>query len=227
MKSMAMMVPLAAWMGIGTASAQSSVTLFGIVDTSLSGYWNQARDVFGEPVTTSQTGLTNSAYNSSRLGFRGTEDLGGGLKASFWLEGGINSDDGTGTGSDGAFMFNRRSTVSLESAFGEVRLGRDYTPTYRSPLGRGARRVIDTPEVVPEVTWRSHPLMPHVPKQGLPFAEFYLQRLGTADAVALRQAQGCGRTQSRPRRREPIRAPMLRALTPSIRQGEGPARYWG
>lgn len=45
------------------------------------------------------------------------------------------------------------------------------------------------PEVMPEVTWRSHPLMPHVPKQGLPFAEFYLQRLGTADAVALRQAQ--------------------------------------
>ena len=45
------------------------------------------------------------------------------------------------------------------------------------------------PEVLVEVIWRSHPLMPHIPKQGLPFAEFYLQRLGTADAVASRQAQ--------------------------------------
>jgi predicted porin len=130
MKSMALMVPLAALLGIGSASAQTSVTLFGIVDTSISGYWNQARDVFGQSVTTSQTALTNSAYNSSRIGFRGTEDLGGGLAASFWLEGGVNTDDGTGVGSEGAFMFNRRSTVSLESAFGEVRLGRDYTPTY-------------------------------------------------------------------------------------------------
>jgi predicted DsbA family dithiol-disulfide isomerase len=45
------------------------------------------------------------------------------------------------------------------------------------------------PEVRVEVTWRSHPLMPHIPKQGLPFAEFYLQRLGSAVAVASRQAQ--------------------------------------
>ncbi|RYF58270.1 MAG: DsbA family oxidoreductase [Comamonadaceae bacterium] len=45
------------------------------------------------------------------------------------------------------------------------------------------------PDVVAEITWRSHPLMPGIPKQGLPYAEFYLQRLGTADAVALRRAQ--------------------------------------
>jgi len=45
------------------------------------------------------------------------------------------------------------------------------------------------PEVPVEVTWRSHPLMPQIPKQGLPFAEFYLQRLGSAGAVASRQAQ--------------------------------------
>jgi predicted DsbA family dithiol-disulfide isomerase len=40
-----------------------------------------------------------------------------------------------------------------------------------------------------EITWRSQPLMPDIPQQGLPFASFYLQRLGSADAVALRQAQ--------------------------------------
>lgn len=129
-KYIALIMPLAAWMGIGTASAQSTVTLFGIVDTSVSGYRSQAQGVFGSTFTTSQTALTNSAYNSSRIGFKGTEDLGGGLLAGFWLEAGINSNDGSGVGSNGGLQFNRRSTVSLESAFGEIRLGRDYTPTY-------------------------------------------------------------------------------------------------
>ena len=129
-KYVAVMVPLAACMGIGTASAQSTVTLFGIIDTGVSSYWNQAQGPFGTTITTSQTLLTNSAYNSSRLGFKGTEDLGGGLLAGFWLEAGINSDDGTGVSSNGGLQFNRRSTVSLEGGFGEIRLGRDYTPTY-------------------------------------------------------------------------------------------------
>jgi predicted DsbA family dithiol-disulfide isomerase len=45
------------------------------------------------------------------------------------------------------------------------------------------------PEVVAEVTWRSHPLLPEIPKQGVPYVQFYLQRLGSAQAVASRQAQ--------------------------------------
>lgn len=129
-KYLTVMLLVAAWMSINTASAQSNVTLFGILDTAVSGYWNQAQGPFGTSITTSQTLLTNSAYNSSRLGFRGTEDLGGGLGAGFWLEAGINSNDGSGLSSDGGLQFNRRSTVSLEGGFGEFRLGRDYTPTY-------------------------------------------------------------------------------------------------
>ncbi|MDM0110381.1 porin, partial [Variovorax sp. J22R24] len=74
----ALTLPLAALMTFGTASAQSAVTLFGIVDTGVSGYWNQTQGPFGTSFTTSQTLMTNSAYNSSRLGFKGTEDLGGG-----------------------------------------------------------------------------------------------------------------------------------------------------
>jgi predicted porin len=70
--------------------------------------------------------LSNSGYNSSRLGFRGTEDLGGGLAASFWLEAPISNDDGQ----QGIATFARRSTVSLSGGFGEIRLGRDYTPTF-------------------------------------------------------------------------------------------------
>jgi predicted porin len=101
----------------GAASAQSSVTLFGIVDAGV------ARLSAGGK---SKTGMTNSGYNSSRLGFRGVEDLGGGLQAGFWIEGALSNDDGNA----GGLTFQRRSTVSLMGGFGEIRLGRDYTPTF-------------------------------------------------------------------------------------------------
>ncbi|WP_418125836.1 porin [Variovorax sp. 160MFSha2.1] len=125
----------------GVASAQSSVTLFGVVDASISGYSSSSRDLkptvlpnsFGAATYTnrgsvkvSRTGVFNSGYNSSRLGFRGTEDLGGGLAASFWLEAPITADDGA----TGISTFARRSTVSLSGGFGELRIGRDYTPTF-------------------------------------------------------------------------------------------------
>jgi len=113
------LVALAALAVAGVASAQSSVTLFGILDASVSHY--SVKD--GQ----SQTVLGNGGYNSSRLGFRGTEDLGGGLAAGFWLEAPLSNDDGSQVR---AFNFTRRSTVSLSGGFGEVRLGRDYTPTF-------------------------------------------------------------------------------------------------
>ncbi|WP_431112875.1 porin [Variovorax paradoxus] len=110
----------------GVASAQSSVTLFGVVDASISGYTSTARDVNQNAIKVSRRELANSGYNSSRIGFRGTEDLGGGLAAGFWLEAPISNDDGQ----QGIATFARRSTVSLSGGFGEVRLGRDYTPTF-------------------------------------------------------------------------------------------------
>ena len=131
------LVALAALAVAGVASAQSSVTLFGVVDSSISSYSSTSRDLNGATllnpfylnqgsVKVSRRELANSGYNSSRLGFRGTEDLGGGLAASFWLEAPITNDDGA----TGVSTFNRRSTVSLSGGFGEVRLGRDYTPTF-------------------------------------------------------------------------------------------------
>lgn len=122
----------------GTASAQSSVALFGVLDAGVSYYSatssfynNTARFVQPLPdVTKSQTALSSSNTTPSRLGFRGTEDLGGGLAAGFWLEAAILNDTGLGGGPNGTFIFNRRSTVSLSGVFGEVRLGRDFTPTY-------------------------------------------------------------------------------------------------
>ena len=128
------LVALAALAVAGIASAQSSVTLFGVVDASISHYSSKSTLVnpFAAPtfaptgINQSQTVLGNSGYNSSRLGFRGTEDLGGGLAASFWLESGMSNDDGK----NALGSFGRRSTVSLSGGFGEVRLGRDYTATF-------------------------------------------------------------------------------------------------
>lgn len=117
---------------VGSVYAQSSVTLFGVVDAAISR---------GTANVASRTALTDSGLNSTRVGVRGTEDLGSGLSASFWLEAGMNSDNGagqatntnntsTGITTTGGLTFNRRSTVSLSGAWGEVRLGRDYTPQY-------------------------------------------------------------------------------------------------
>jgi len=116
------LIALAVMAAAGAASAQSSVTLFGIVDANLS--WQKTSD--GEK----NTFLSNSGYNSSRLGFRGTEDLGGGLSASFWLEGALSPDVGQGGDQTTGMNFRRRSTVSLAGGWGELRLGRDYVPTF-------------------------------------------------------------------------------------------------
>jgi predicted porin len=134
------LIALAVLAAAGAASAQSSVTLFGIVDATLA--YGKANGTGGS----NKWQLTNSGYNSSRLGFRGVEDLGAGMSASFWLEAGVNNDNGTGSatntnnqatggalagmnGSQG-LTFNRRSTVSLAGGWGELRLGRDYTPQF-------------------------------------------------------------------------------------------------
>lgn len=121
MKSFA--IPLVAATLLGAplaASAQSSVTLFGTVDVGV------AR-VTGEG--SSRTGLSHSGANISRFGFRGVEDLGGGLKAGFWLEAGFAPDEGTVNAG-----FNRRATVSLMGAWGELRLGRDDSATFLNTL---------------------------------------------------------------------------------------------
>jgi predicted porin len=112
------LVALAALTAAAGAMAQSSVTLFGVVDASVARVSSAGNDV---------TGLSSGGLSSSRLGFRGVEDLGGGLAAGFWLEGGLAVDNGTAAG----FKFDRRSTVSLSSKdLGELRLGRDKSPAY-------------------------------------------------------------------------------------------------
>lgn len=118
------LIALAVLAASGAAMAQSSVTLFGIVDTGVS-YVNNATGN-----DSSKYGVGTSGNATSRLGLRGTEDLGGGLKAGFWLEGEIFGDTGNAKG----FDFKRESTVRLSGNFGEVRLGRETTPTFRAGL---------------------------------------------------------------------------------------------
>ena len=104
-----------------SACAQSSVTLFGIIDAGV-----RYTDNAGESVKS----LSSSGLNSNRLGFRGVEDLGDGFKASFWLEAGFRPD--TGSSADSSRFWDRRSTVGLSWGFGELRIGRDKVPTYTS-----------------------------------------------------------------------------------------------
>jgi len=104
----------------GGAYAQSSVTLFGVIDEAAR--YTKNGDL-------KLKSLVSGGINTSRIGLRGVEDLGDGLKAGFWIESGLNADSGTAGDSAGRF-WNRRSTVSLMGNFGEIRLGRDFTPTY-------------------------------------------------------------------------------------------------
>jgi predicted porin len=109
----------------GAAMAQSSVTLYGVADAAVT-YVNGLDN---------WTGLNSGANKTSRLGFRGVEDLGGGLKANFVLEGGFNLDTGdgkSGGATDSGFQFKRQSTVGLAGNFGEVRLGRELTAAYNA-----------------------------------------------------------------------------------------------
>ena len=127
------LITVAAMAVAGVASAQSSVTLYGVLDAAISHYRGDGAG--------SKTLMTTSGFNNSRLGFLGSEDLGGGLSTSFVLEAGINNDSGAGQSTNtnnqasgatpvGGLTFNRRSTVSLAGPLGEVRLGRDYTPSF-------------------------------------------------------------------------------------------------
>ena len=107
----------------GAAQAQSSVTVYGLLDTGLE-FVNNASAAGG-----SVTRLSSGNMNTSRIGFRGVEDLGGGLKAIFQLENGFKLDTGNFDG-DANQLFNRQSNVGLEGGFGRVVAGRSYTTTY-------------------------------------------------------------------------------------------------
>ena len=114
------LIAIAALAAAGAAAAQSSVTMYGQVNT---GYEHSKTDITigGVKTTTKTTGFQNDRVKTSRLGFKGEEALGNGLSATFALEMGFDSADGEFADS----AFNRKATVGLKGAFGEVRVGKD------------------------------------------------------------------------------------------------------
>ena len=102
-----------------SAQAQSNVTVYGVVDAGL---------VFERGAPTGNTSNVSSGVASgSRLGFKGTEDLGNGLSAGFVVESGFGID--TGASGQGGLTFGRQTFVSLSSnTLGTISAGRQYSP---------------------------------------------------------------------------------------------------
>lgn len=150
------LVALAALAVIGAASAQSSVTMYGAVEPTVDfGYKNRTTtttNTFNAAGTLLTTGVVATEYKpgfrvqdgndqgtgTSRIGWLGTEDLGGGLKAKFQLEMGLRVDDGCVTeagsacssGQSGGNLFGRNAWLGIEGSMGEVRLGRQVLGSF-------------------------------------------------------------------------------------------------
>ncbi len=115
----------------GFAQAQSAVTVYGVADLAVT-------KVTGKAARLDSSGSYNQS--GSRIGFRGTEDLGGGLKASFALESGIRMDTGnfaqggSSTAANGGIAFGRQAWAALEGSFGGIKLGRQNSTHYKALL---------------------------------------------------------------------------------------------
>jgi predicted porin len=104
----------------GPAFAQSNVTVYGLINIGL---------VYSKSdVAPTRWGIDPGGWWGSRLGFRGTEDLGNGLSVIYQLENGFSPD--TGTAGQSGRIFGRHSWVGLKGDFGTVRFGRAWTPSY-------------------------------------------------------------------------------------------------
>ncbi|MHA3903457.1 porin [Castellaniella sp. WN] len=115
---------LAGFATAGVAQAETSVTLYGIVDTGY-GYQSYKYDHAGADVTSKTSGLRSGTVNGNRFGLKGSEDLGDGLRAIFQLEQGF--DLGTGNGSSSR-QFHRQAFVGLSSDnWGTFTMGRQYS----------------------------------------------------------------------------------------------------
>lgn len=107
------------------AQAQSSVTIYGSFDGGIRNVSNV--NAAGDSRLTMSS---NGTYNSNRLGFKGVEDLGGGMNAHFTLESGFNT--GTGTLDNAANrLFNRSAFVGLGGAWGSLDFGRQYSVNFK------------------------------------------------------------------------------------------------
>lgn len=125
-KSYLMLALIGAFAGMShTAQAQTSVTIYGSFDGGLRNLTNV--DAEGNNRLSLNS---NGTYNNNRLGFRGYEDLGGGMNAHFVLEAGFFG--GTGASFDNTRLFNRTASVGLGGQWGSIDLGRQYSINFRT-----------------------------------------------------------------------------------------------
>ena len=114
------LIALAVLAASGAAMAQSSVTLYGVADLGL---------VKSNGISAQMSGSGVMNNGTSRLGVRGVEDLGGGLKASFNFEHGLNMENGAGNLSGGQ-MWSRAAWLALQGGFGRFQMGRTLNPSF-------------------------------------------------------------------------------------------------
>jgi predicted porin len=105
----------------GGVSARSNVIIYGVADAGL------VRESGGPAGAT--TNISSGVSSGNRLGFKGKEDLGGGVSAVFLLENGYNID--TGSQGQGGLLFGRQAYVGLTGAMGTLTIGRQYSPHYK------------------------------------------------------------------------------------------------
>ena len=115
------LVAIAALTLVGAVSAQSSVTLYGRIDASIGSVKTTAG---GVTIADPGVQIRSGGHTGSRWGLKGSEDLGGGLKANFTLEQGFNID--SGTFADATRQFSRQAFVGLSGGFGSLNIGRQY-----------------------------------------------------------------------------------------------------
>lgn len=114
---------IAAGLAAGAASAQSNVTVYGLIDAGVEYVTNA--NAAGKSVVR-MPALTGAL--PSRIGFKGTEDLGGNLKVLFTLENGFAPD--SGTQGQGGRLFGRQANIGLQSPYGTFTLGRQYNMSF-------------------------------------------------------------------------------------------------
>ncbi|MCX7271716.1 MAG: porin [Burkholderiales bacterium] len=128
MKKTALAAALAA-LSIGSVQAQSTTTIYGLADA----FVGQAKT--STPTTSgSQNVVESGGMSTSYWGFAGSEDLGGGLKAVFAVEGFLRLDVGNSGRFNGDGMMTRNAFIGLEGGFGRVQLGRNTTPYFVSTI---------------------------------------------------------------------------------------------
>jgi predicted porin len=118
------LVAIAALAVVGAASAQSSVTLYGRIDASIGSQRTTNNGNVAGATVDAGTQILAGAHTGNRWGMKGSEDLGGGLKAIFQLENGFSVD--TGAAAQGGLLFGRQAYVGLTGGFGSLTVGRQY-----------------------------------------------------------------------------------------------------